>query len=101
MRKKGPKLLSVELTSSKKICGGAVAPLHPPKYANKHHLKSKIANNCKKRKKRKKNPIHPGKKSYICEALTPPIIPVAGSKRTLELLKICKEALCGKPEKTV
>ena len=53
----------------------------------------------KKGKKLKKNPIHPGKKSYICEALTPPTIPVAGSKRTLELIKICKKALCGKPEK--
>ena len=50
-RKKGPKLLSVQLTSSKKFCGGLLPPCIPPKYANKHHLESKIENNWKKRKK--------------------------------------------------
>ena len=56
-RKKCPKLLSDELISSKKICGGLLPPCTPPKYANKHHLKSKIANNCKKKGKKLKKKI--------------------------------------------
>ena len=78
--KKGSKTAFSLTNQLKKFLRGAFAPLHPPKYAYKTISNKKLETIQKKKKK------------IVCETLTPPTKPVAGTKRTLELLKICKKA---------